>query len=317
MLNFIVLAIFLCSVRSVRKVQRVNESVDYASRPNITRGGSYGGNGGGKFDLWQWDKLAGAINKICVRSGWFVDQIEVYFAGHPVSKGGSGGGRDCFVLRPKEYITKVWMRVGDRVDAIQFKTSWNIWSQHFGGSGGYEVEEDAPPGMHLMSFYGSSGVEVDNLGLWWGRGGGSGYWRQIPSCRGCSNFEYEVQTCSKEESSSGREVTKEWSVAVQSEMSAEFEWGGAGVSVSSSYSQKAVQTSSYSFSNTRCETIRSSCYKRGLWQWTFSSNFDGKGYVSTGGNFECSDEEPCCLPGTFKSNPAICDDDWSAPNRCR
>lgn len=322
MLSFIAFAMALCSVRSFRQMSR-DESRSNQSWDDLSRTGQYGGNGGGEFDFWHYDGLAGGINKICVRSGSLVDRLEVHFAGREMKKGGGGGGHRCFSLTEKEYIVKVWLRTGSMVDSIKFQTSKGRVSPQFGKNGGKLHTLTAPHGMHLMSFHGRVGSKVDKLGLYWGKGGGSGSWKAIKSCVGCDPWTFEVTECSERSDSHGAEVTSAWSMGTSTEMSAGFEFdgfsGGATNTITSSFSESVVTSSSTNFKTSRCDKTLYPCSKGYLWQWTFTSNFDGLGTVFThGGAIVCTHvPNPCCLPGTFSDDPSKCDRDPKAPNTCK
>jgi hypothetical protein len=299
----------------------VNDLLNFDQK--FTRSGAAGGNGGSAFDHWNYDRLAGAISKVCVRSGSRVDRLTVHYAGREKLQGGGGGSdRGCFSLGESEFITKVWLRAGSRLDAIQFTTSHHRVSPTYGGGGGGVHVHYAPAGTHLMGFFGRSGHEVDKLGLVWGRGGGSGQWSRVHSCTGCGPLDYKVQRCSERSGSTSKQVTSAWSVSVAREMSAGFSFKGASAgtktTITASYSRETVHTESSSFTNTRCTDKATTCDKTYLWQWTFSSNFDNLGPVVTRGHYACTDEPvPCCMPGTFSTNPRKCDLNPRAPNTCR
>lgn len=178
---------------------------------------------------------------------------------------------------------------------------------------------------HLMALYGRAGSRIDRVGFWWGSGGGTGSWEALRSCVGCGTASFKVTECSERSGSDSDELTTEWAESVSSEMSAGFEYegigGGAQVNIAESYSEQMVSRSESSFTDTRCVEKEFTCAKNYLWQWTFSSNFDGLGSVTTRAPDKvCTDEpKPCCLPGTFteRSGPRSCVLDKDAPNTCR
>jgi len=289
----------------------------------FTRSGPVGGNEGSPFDHWNYNRLAGAISRVCVRSGRRVDRLYVHYAGRQTVQGGGGGSfRGCFILGEREFITKIVLRSGTRLDAIQFTTSHHRVSPNYGGGGGSRRVYHAPAGTHLMGFFGRSGREVYNLGFVWGRGGGSSQWSRVYSCNGCGPLSYKVQRCSERSGSTSKQVTSAWSTSVANEMSAGFSFMGAKAgtktTITASYSRETVHTESSSFRNSWCTDERTTCDKTYLWQWTFSSNFDNLGPVVTRGHYACTDEPfPCCMPGTFSTNPRKCDLNPRAPNTCR
>lgn len=305
------------------KLDNVTSSQLIALGGDLTKSGSKGGGGGSSFDHYNRDGLAGAISEICVRSGSRVDRLEVNYAGREKRQGGGGGSRKCFPLNG-DVITEVRVWSGKSVDAIQFKTAGGRTSGKYGGGGGGKTTWKAPTGKHLMSFYGNSGSRLDKVGVFWGTGGGTGRWTAIRSCIGCGEGSFEIEECSERSTSSSTELSSSWSAGVTSEMSAGFEYqgvtGGGSKSISGSYSRSTVSLASESFVQTRCTTRAFSCDKNFLWQWSFTSNFDGYGAVLTmGADKVCTDESrPCCLPGTFTeaSGPRNCVLDPTAPNTC-
>lgn len=292
---------------------------------NWQDGGSYGGGGGSDFNHYHYNGLGGAIHEICVRSGSRLDRIEVNYAGRKMAHGGGGGDWDCFPLNSGETITRVIIRTGSEVDSIRFVTSAGRWSRKYGGNGGDERTLSAPAGKHLMALYGRSGSRVDRLGLYWGSGGGTGSWVALRNCVGCGTVRFKLTECSERGGSNSDQLTTEWSMSVSKEISAGFEYmgitGGAKVNIDTSYSEQTVSRTESSFMDTRCVEKEFTCDKHYLWQWSFQSNFDGLGSVSTHAPDKvCTDEpNPCCLPGTFtaQSGPRSCVLNPGAPNTCR
>merc|ERR1719277_1227062 len=94
-----------------------------------------------------------------------------------------------------------------------------------------------------MSLYGRSGLYVDKVGFYWGRGGGTGSWQAIRNCVGCGTGRFKTEECSKREGSSSNQLTRDWSISVSREISAGFEFLGLNLgklSITGSYSEQTV-----------------------------------------------------------------------------
>lgn len=287
-----------------------------------------GSTGGGTaFDHWNFQRLAGAISEICVIHGATprVDQLEVHFAGTPVTVGGGGNRRNCFTIGRGEVITRVNVRAdGRRVHMIQFVTDQGRTSQQFGSpTAGIPGTIHAPTGMHLMSFWGHadrspSPFRVNSIGFWWGRGGGSASWEVVQSCVGCSAVDYRISECSTESGNQLNRDVQRWSTSVTTELSFGFSALRFGLRVENSWSRETVRESSSAFSRTTCVDRTFRCDRRHLFQWVFRTNFDNRGHVTTRTNLLlCTDNpRPCCLPMST-SDGNSCDLDPAAPSECR
>jgi hypothetical protein len=178
----------------------------------------------------------------------------------------------------------------------------------------------APDGMHLMGFHGRAGTEIFQIGAYWGKGGGSAEWKAIQNCWGCGSHAYEYTSCTEKSGSDSTTKTKSWSIGVTKELSFGFFGMGSKLKIESKYSRSVVEKTERSFRDSTCVKKSFTCDKQYLWQWTYTSNFDGQGAVlTTTDALACTDEpRPCCMPFTFskRASPTNCDLDPSAPNTC-
>merc|ERR1711953_679300 len=101
------------------------------------------------------------------------------------------------------------------------------------------------------------------------------------------------------------------------------DFGSRGsVSITGSYSGSVVSDTMSSFSTTECHDETTTCDKRYFWQWQFTNNFaiDGDGPVvaaTLSPHKICTDvAQPCCLPGTYSTDPTKCDLVPNSPNLC-
>ncbi len=144
-----------------------------AGATRITKAPSVGGGGGQAFDdLVQLNYVLLRISKIRIRAGSHIDRLEVtYTSGSsntPIAHGGTGGSdRQEFTLNDKEYITRVDVRAGSRVDAIKFYLNSGRQSDWYGGGGGSLHSFIAPSEHGIISFHGRSGSEIDALGVYY------------------------------------------------------------------------------------------------------------------------------------------------------
>jgi len=290
----------------------------------------WGENGGSKFDHYNYDGLAGGIVGICMYHANHVDRMWVNYAGRNMSEGsdGRGGKVSCFNLRSGETISKIIIWESKLLYGIQLITNQGRFSQVYGSQRGYVRSlgtRGRYNGMHLMGIYGMSSNKIWRIGFYWGlRGEVSGSWNPIPSCVGCASGTLKFTSCSERSGSSMNQQTQDWSVGVTTETSAGFDFkalsGGVKTTIQAAYASQVVQSNTRSFKATKCVEQSFTCNKSRIWQWTFSSNFDGRGSVATHGEMVCTDEaRPCCMPGTFtaESGPRSCVLDPSAPNTCR
>ncbi|KAJ1627832.1 hypothetical protein T492DRAFT_1022093 [Pavlovales sp. CCMP2436] len=94
---------------------------------------------------------------ISMRTGWLVDCISFHYSdGTSTSSGGHGGQeRPLFKLSPGEFITRIRIRQGDHLDAVQWETSFGRLSVSYGGSGGKPREITAGPGTQIFGVTGA------------------------------------------------------------------------------------------------------------------------------------------------------------------
>eukprot|EP00929_Paragymnodinium_shiwhaense_P120419 TRINITY_DN92360_c0_g1_i1.p1 TRINITY_DN92360_c0_g1~~TRINITY_DN92360_c0_g1_i1.p1 ORF type:complete len:378 (+),score=53.90 TRINITY_DN92360_c0_g1_i1:60-1193(+) len=263
----------------------------------------------------------------------------------------------CFGLQTGEYITAVntymWFADdkthgcdGHYDDTVCFKSSIQLVTSNGRGSRWYGFPREpptsspnyqsmvAPPGKHLVALYGALSWQVDqdppapkvldDIGVYWGAGGGVGQWVAVQSCLGCSSTQFEIQTCTTRSAKDEKSLSNDWGWSTTGELSAGFNLeavsSSAKASVSANGADKVVATSSNSFQVQHCETEKFTCDKAYLWQWVFWTNFDRKGRsVSTTSHKVCTDSpNPCCLPLTFSNaaDPNTCDLNPTAANTC-
>ena len=129
---------------------------------------AYGGNGGGPYD----DKpasVAGPITTLFIRSGNYLDNIQITYGTKPgPAHGANGGSPNQIQLQSGEYIVKIFGRSGNYVDQINFVTNKGRSFGPYGGPGGAPFLEAAPAGKALVSINGRSGSYVDQINLVWG-----------------------------------------------------------------------------------------------------------------------------------------------------
>jgi hypothetical protein len=133
-----------------------------------TNTGFFGGNGGSEFtdthDVNSW----GRITQISVRHGSEVDSIATTYAnGQFLSHGGTGGDLTVITLNDDEFINKVDLRSGARLDQITFHTSKGVIYGPYGGSGGSPNSVDFGSNV-LQYFFGRSGSRMDAIGFAYG-----------------------------------------------------------------------------------------------------------------------------------------------------
>eukprot|EP01080_Neovahlkampfia_damariscottae_P002417 gene2417-2881_t len=124
---------------------------------NYLESEKFGGNGGSNFEELSDKKIIG----FNVKSGRFLNNIQPVFEGDiKGSTHGGGGKTKTFKLTKGEEFTKINIKSGSLIDAIQFETTKKK-SEWFGGSGGglssFDIEGD------LVGIRGSTGSYVDSL----------------------------------------------------------------------------------------------------------------------------------------------------------
>jgi len=263
----------------------------------------------------------------------------------------------CFGLQTGEYITTVntYMWTADTKakgcdgrydDTTCYKSSLQLVTSTGRSSRWYGLENEppksspnylsmvAPTGKHLVALYGALHTQImtdppspkvlDDIGVYWGAGGGVGQWIAVQSCLGCSATQFEIKTCTTRSAKDESSLSDDWGWSTTGELSAGFNLEAvstsAKVDVSANGASKVVETASNSFQVEHCDTETFSCDKAYLWQWVFWTNFDRKGRsVSTTSHKVCTDSpKPCCLPLTFSNaaDPTNCDLNPTAANTC-
>jgi hypothetical protein len=126
-----------------------------------------GGSGGAPFI--EMAAPSGVISKITIRSGKFIDGIQLtYRYKHQISSklhGGLGGLSKTFILNKGEYITELGGRSGKYVDSIYIKTNRGR-IERWGGNGGQRSfkflgTNNAP----IQGIWGRSGSLLDAIGV--------------------------------------------------------------------------------------------------------------------------------------------------------
>jgi hypothetical protein len=249
----------------------------------------------------------------------------------------------CWSLGPGEVIkyATVWTAVGDEdrnaITRMKFCTEEERCSETFGAINPWSNEKqyklECSKGHHFMAFHGywsppkaTFDGDMRNIGMYCGYGGGSGQWELIgTSPHDASHYHIKYSICSTHTKTSTKQVTSEWSISVKTEMkfgltAAAEEMpdvppvmiatgDGAGettVTIEGSYSNKVVDESSESFSQTECTQIDFRMKPdRDCYQWVVLSSFQGSGAgeVSTRtGAIECVPSGkyiPCCPPALY------------------
>eukprot|EP01084_Bolivina_argentea_P269184 457420_1 len=137
-----------------------NDNIDdnNDTRRRLAWAGPYGSNGGSQFELHDGN----TINIICVRTGRFLDSIQIIYSngGYSVKYGGNGGAQHCYTS-PTNCISSINLRSGRFIDGIQFTSSNGHSSGWYGGNGG---------GFYAINFVGClrrikgrAGTFVDQL----------------------------------------------------------------------------------------------------------------------------------------------------------
>jgi len=124
-------------------------------------GASFGGGGGSYFNAPSNKQIKG----IRIRSGGYVDAIQVLIKGSNWTQwfGGGGGGLSEYICDNDEYFNKVIIKSGGYVDYVEFRTNKSNYVRG-GGNGGKRHEESE--GI-LCGVRGKSGGYVDQLQFEW------------------------------------------------------------------------------------------------------------------------------------------------------
>lgn len=137
--------------------------------------GPWGGSGGDAFyapltlatgETWK------KIYAIKVRHGAVIDAIQLYWVSdtgtytNSAQYGGNTGTESWMFLADNEYITKLTVRAGGKVDKLVFTTNLKK-SYTFGGTGGDETTLDfGASNLQMHGIYGRSGNKVDKIGIY-------------------------------------------------------------------------------------------------------------------------------------------------------
>lgn len=154
----------------------------------VVKAVNFGGAGGGAFDDFAAAAASGTpingISSIAVRPGTFVNGLAATYTrsgGGTFSASHGGSGTPATItLAPDERLIGIRGRSGDLIDQLTFLTRTSTQLKTYGPYGGgggnpFEISGD------IVAFYGRSGANIDNLGVYirvhyfgpFGGGGGS------------------------------------------------------------------------------------------------------------------------------------------------
>lgn len=128
-----------------------------------------GGQGGSHFVALP-KNLRAAIRTITVRSGNYIDSIQLTFRnGKTISRtlryGGNGGSVHSFNIARGEYITGVYGRSGRFVDSLTIVTSKGRKHSWGGKGGAHKYAFSGSKQDPIIGLWGRSGVYVDAIGV--------------------------------------------------------------------------------------------------------------------------------------------------------
>lgn len=124
-------------------------------RPNA------GGSGGSPFKF----SVSSQITSISVRSGRYVDALNVSYAnGQTYSYGGNGGSEHKINLGRDEFLTGINGSAGKYIDSISFMTNKCTYGP-YGGNGSKPYSFLAPEGYVIDGFSGRSGKYIDAISI--------------------------------------------------------------------------------------------------------------------------------------------------------
>ena len=139
----------------------------------MTDFGPDGGPGGTPYDDVAPNQME--IGELQIRSGWFIDQLQVVYrdptSGHVVSgpaHGGNGGQLTVITLNAGEFITEINGRTGSFVDSLLLKTNQGRIFSNLGGDGGpnpFRFHPGVGSGVEIFGFFGRSGLFLDDIGV--------------------------------------------------------------------------------------------------------------------------------------------------------
>ena len=126
-----------------------------------------GGSGGAPFI--EMVAPSGVISKITIRSGKYIDAIQLtYRYKHQISSklhGGLGGLSKTFILKKGEYISELGGRSGKYVDSIYIKTNRGR-IERWGGNGGQRSFKFlGTKSSPIQGIWGRSGNLLDAIGV--------------------------------------------------------------------------------------------------------------------------------------------------------
>ena len=133
---------------------------------DVAYGRVYGGSGGQPFDDGLGTKPADKINKICIRSGNRVDQVEFITNQYSLKHGGNGGKQNCWDQPASivAYTVCIGRHKSDRVFFVEFSLANG--AKIAGGKRTHNCRYyTIPHGGLVFGMFGRSGKEVDELGL--------------------------------------------------------------------------------------------------------------------------------------------------------
>lgn len=130
--------------------------------------GFFGGDGGSEFtdthDVNSW----GRITQIAVGHGSEVDALSTTYAnGQYLTHGGTGGSRSLITLGDDEFITRIDLRSGARLNQITFHSNTGVTYGPYGGGGGEPNSVDFGDDV-LQYLFGRSGARIDAIGFAYG-----------------------------------------------------------------------------------------------------------------------------------------------------
>lgn len=140
-----------------------------SAQTTLTMCGPSGGTGGGLFtDVVSFNERLQAVH---IRAGRRIDAIQTEYASfiNP-RRGGDGGQLYTFTLEPDEYISQIfgWYGTGgkqsERILGLVLVTNYRE-SQTYGTAEGTVFNYQAPPDYQIAGFWGSSGANLDALGV--------------------------------------------------------------------------------------------------------------------------------------------------------
>ena len=139
--------------------QHLNNNQKYEYTP-VYRGG-FGGV------AFEDSKPTTNIKHVLLRSGSFLDQIQLSYEDGKITEahGGNGGEFHVYTIPTNECITKIELRTGSAVDSITFITNTGKRSSTYGGSGGGLRQISFSNNGCLVGLKGRAGSRIDAIGF--------------------------------------------------------------------------------------------------------------------------------------------------------